>query len=147
MGVFKMIHIQHPHTLFASQAKCRFAFPVCPCINVLIFHLCEIWHSKASTVKLEVRHQHCSQQFVKLVKLFGVHFKKADHCPIHIFKKIMSLHLRRRVRISYNWRDLWSTLIALLKFMVANESNLIKKVNVFTICAQVCSNMTLVQYP
>ena len=59
----------------------------------------------------------------------------------------MSLHLRRRVRISYNWRDLWSTLIALLKFMVANESNLIKKVNVFTICAQVCTNKTLVQFP
>ena len=59
----------------------------------------------------------------------------------------MSLHLRHRVRITYNWRDLWSTLIALLKFMVANESNLIKKVNVFTICAQVCINMTLVQYP
>ena len=44
---------------------------------------------------------------------------------------------RCRVRICYNWRDLWSALIALLKFMVANESNLIKKVNVFNICSQV----------
>ena len=58
----------------------------------------------------------------------------------------MSLNLRCRVRISYNWRDLWSTLIALLKFMVANESNLIKKVNVFTICSQVCIVMAIVKY-
>ena len=44
---------------------------------------------------------------------------------------------RCRVRIAYNWRDLWSTLIALLKFVVANESNLNKKINVFNICSQV----------
>ena len=44
---------------------------------------------------------------------------------------------RCRVRIGYNWRDLWSTLIALLKFVVSNESSLTKKQDFFTICTQV----------
>ena len=44
---------------------------------------------------------------------------------------------RCRVRIGYNWRDLWATLIALLKFVVSNESSLSKKVDFFTICTQV----------
>ena len=48
------------------------------------------------------------------------------------------LHIYRcRVRISYNWRDLWATLIALLKFVVSNESCLNKKLDFFTICSQV----------
>jgi len=51
--------------------------------------------------------------------------------------RVLSYQKRCRVRIAYNWRDLWSTLIALLKFVVANESNLNKKINVFNICSQV----------
>ena len=50
----------------------------------------------------------------------------------------MNVYLCRcRVRIGYNWRDLWSTLIALLKFVVSNESSLSKKQDFFTICSQV----------
>merc|ERR1711915_1006901 len=51
--------------------------------------------------------------------------------------RVLAYQKRCRVRIAYNWRDLWSTLIALLKFVVANESNLNKKANVFNICSQV----------
>ena len=53
------------------------------------------------------------------------------------------LFSRCRVRIAYNWRDLWSTLIALLKFVVANESNLNKKINVFNICSQVLISLEI----
>ena len=41
------------------------------------------------------------------------------------------------MRISYNWRDFWATLIALLKFVVSNESCLNKKIDFFTICSQI----------
>jgi len=51
--------------------------------------------------------------------------------------RILAYQKRCRVRISYSWRELWSSLIALLKFVVTNESNLSKKVNVFNICSQV----------
>ena len=51
--------------------------------------------------------------------------------------RILSYQKRCRVRISYNWRDLWATLIALLKFVVSNESCLSKKLDFFTICTQI----------
>ena len=51
--------------------------------------------------------------------------------------RVLSYQKRCRVRISYNWRDLWSTLIALLKFVVSNESCLSKKLDFFTICTQI----------
>ena len=56
---------------------------------------------------------------------------------INCIHRILAHQKRCRVRISYNWRDLWATLIALLKFVVSNESCLNKKLDFFTICSQV----------
>merc|ERR1719336_198437 len=77
-----------------------------------------------------------------MIEFIRSHLMKRLPIDLHLLAlscihRLLVYQKRCRVRISYNWRDLWSTLIALLKFMVANESNLIKKVNVFTICAQV----------
>merc|ERR1719193_458932 len=77
-----------------------------------------------------------------MIEFIRSHLMKRLPIELHLLAlscihRLLVYQKRCRVRISYNWRDLWSTLIALLKFMVANESNLIKKVNVFTICAQV----------
>lgn len=78
-----------------------------------------------------------------MIEFIRSHLMKRLPIELHLLAlscihRLLVYQKRCRVRISYNWRDLWSTLIALLKFMVANESNLIKKVNVFTICSQVC---------
>jgi len=77
-----------------------------------------------------------------MIEFIRSHLMKRLPIELHLLAlscihRLLVYQKRCRVRISYNWRDLWSTLIALLKFMVANESNLIKKVNVFTICSQV----------
>ena len=56
---------------------------------------------------------------------------------LNCIHRILAYQKRCGVRISYSWRELWSSLIALLKFVVTNESNLNKKVNVFNICSQV----------
>jgi len=56
---------------------------------------------------------------------------------LHCIHRVLAYQKRCRVRIGYNWRDLWATLIALLKFVVSNESSLSKKVDFFTICTQV----------
>merc|ERR1712227_1128711 len=77
-----------------------------------------------------------------LLEFIRSHLMKRLPIELHLLAlscihRVLAYQKRCRVRISYNWRDLWSTLIALLKFMVANESNLIKKVNVFNICSQV----------
>lgn len=86
-----------------------------------------------------------------MIEFIRGHLMKRLPIDLHLLAlscihRLLVYQKRCRVRISYNWRDLWSTLIALLKFMVANESNLIKKVNVFTICSQVCIIMTIVKY-
>ena len=77
-----------------------------------------------------------------MIEFIRSHLMKRLPVELHLLAlstihRLLVYQKRCRVRINYNWRDLWSSLIALLKFMVANESNLIKKVNVFTICAQV----------
>merc|ERR1719209_934365 len=86
-----------------------------------------------------------------MIEFIRSHLMKRLPIELHLLAlscihRLLVYQKRCRVRISYNWRDLWSTLIALLKFMVANESNLIKKVNVFTICSQVCKIMTIAKY-
>jgi len=77
-----------------------------------------------------------------MVEFIRSHLMKRLPIQLHLLAigcihKVLAYQRRCRVRISYNWRDLWSTLIALVKFIVVNESNLIKKMNVFTVCLQV----------
>ena len=47
------------------------------------------------------------------------------------------------VRINYPWTDLWSALITLLKFIINNESDLLKKMNIFALAAQACNLFNL----
>lgn len=77
-----------------------------------------------------------------MVEFVRSHLMKRLPVQLHLLAlgcihKVLAYQRRCRIRISYNWRELWSALIALLKFIVANESNLIKKINVFHICLQV----------
>ena len=50
---------------------------------------------------------------------------------------------RCRVRLSYSWKDLWSALMNLLKFLLSNESHLVKTCNIFTIASQVSGSLAL----
>ena len=78
-----------------------------------------------------------------LLEFIKSHLMKRLPFELHLLAlncilRILAYQKRCRVRIVYNWRDLWATLIALLKFVVSNESSLNKKIDFFTICAQVC---------
>jgi len=77
-----------------------------------------------------------------MIEFIRSHLMKRLPVSLHLLAlstlhRVLAYQKRCRVRINYNWRELWATLIALIKFLVANESNLIKKVNVFNICSQV----------
>jgi len=77
-----------------------------------------------------------------LVEFTRSHLMKRLPVELHLLSlgcihRLLAYQKRCRVRLTYNWRELWSTLIALVKFVVANESSLIKKINVFSVCNQV----------
>lgn len=54
-----------------------------------------------------------------------------------VVHRLLSYQKRSRVRLAYPWKELWASLIALLKFLASNESTLMKKMNVFAIGLQV----------
>jgi len=77
-----------------------------------------------------------------LLEFIKSHLMKRLPFELHLLvlnsiHRLLAYQKRCRVRIGYNWRDLWATLIALLKFVVSNESCLNKKLDFFTICSQV----------
>ena len=59
--------------------------------------------------------------------------------------RLLAYQKRSRVRLSYAWKELWSALIALAKFVASNESSLVKKMNIFAIGHQVWSTPSMVQ--
>jgi hypothetical protein len=56
---------------------------------------------------------------------------------IGIIHRLCVYQKKCSVRLSYNWKNLYSALINLLKFLVYQEQYLIKKYNIFTLATQV----------
>ncbi|XP_011684942.1 PREDICTED: UPF0668 protein C10orf76 homolog isoform X2 [Wasmannia auropunctata] len=59
------------------------------------------------------------------------------HQCIGVLQRLLCYQKRCRVRLGYQWRDLWTALINLLKFLTTHESHLIKKMNIFPLAIQV----------
>lgn len=62
---------------------------------------------------------------------------------IGVIHRIVCYQKRCRIRISYQWKMLWTALITLLRFLVQNESNLTKKMNIFDLSVQVVNILNL----
>ncbi|XP_046834150.1 armadillo-like helical domain-containing protein 3 isoform X2 [Vespa velutina] len=61
------------------------------------------------------------------------------HQCIGVLQRLLCYQKRCRVRLGYQWRDLWTALINLLKFLTTHESHLIKKMNIFPLAIQVAN--------
>ncbi|XP_055588593.1 armadillo-like helical domain-containing protein 3 [Uranotaenia lowii] len=62
---------------------------------------------------------------------------------IGIIHRIIVYQKRCRIRLLYPWKELWTSLISLLKFIVYQEQNLIKKCNIFNLAIQVVNIFNL----
>jgi hypothetical protein len=60
-----------------------------------------------------------------------------------IVHRLLCYQKRCRVRLTYNWQELWTSLISVVKFMVSNESQLIPKYNIFALAMQVINLFNL----
>lgn len=59
---------------------------------------------------------------------------------IGIIQRIMCYQKKYRIRLDYNWQNLWNSLISILKFVISYESHLISKGhNLFLLYSKVCS--------
>ena len=56
---------------------------------------------------------------------------------VGIIHRLLCYQKRNSVRLPYNWKDLWTALISLAKFLVANETQLAKRHNIFQLAYQV----------
>jgi len=60
-----------------------------------------------------------------------------------VIHRLLCYQKKCKIRFNYNWRDLWSALINLMKFIVNNESDLIKKWNIFILAHHIVNLFNL----
>lgn len=60
-----------------------------------------------------------------------------------IIHRVLCYQKKCRVRLQYAWKDLWTALMNLLKFVLSHESHLLKKHNIFHIASKVINIFNL----
>lgn len=66
---------------------------------------------------------------------------------VGVLQRVLSYQKRCRVRLTRDWRSLWAALIALLKFLVTNETTLLRRHNIFLMAQQVWKLVCHVHVP
>ncbi|XP_015127642.1 armadillo-like helical domain-containing protein 3 [Diachasma alloeum] len=65
------------------------------------------------------------------------------HQCIGVLQRLLCYQKRCGVRLGYHWKDLWTALFNLLKFLTTHEAHLVKKMNIFPLAIQVVNILNL----
>ncbi|XP_008551217.1 armadillo-like helical domain-containing protein 3 [Microplitis demolitor] len=65
------------------------------------------------------------------------------HQCIGVLQRLLCYQKRCGVRLGYQWKDLWTALFNLLKFLTTHEAHLVKKMNIFPLAIQIVNILNL----
>lgn len=60
-----------------------------------------------------------------------------------IVHRILCYQKRCKVRLAYNWKELWSALVNILKFFISSEDHLLPKYNIFKVADEIAKIFNL----
>lgn len=111
-------------------------------------HRMPMRHRKITADKLALSQPLASTLLDLLVEFIMSHMMKKFPMELYVLcigviHRILCYQKRCRIRINYQWKELWTALITLLRFLVQNETNLTKKMNIFDLSIQLVNILNL----
>ncbi|XP_053676741.1 armadillo-like helical domain-containing protein 3 [Anopheles nili] len=111
-------------------------------------HRAHMRHRKLASEKISKPQPLATTLLDLLVEFIVTHLLKKFPIELYllcigIIHRIIIYQKRCRVRLAYQWKELWTAMISLLKFLIYQEQNLMKKCNIFDLALQVINIFNL----
>ncbi|KAL1491560.1 hypothetical protein ABEB36_012138 [Hypothenemus hampei] len=105
-------------------------------------HRLPMRHRKLSTDKTTLSQSLICTLLDLLVEFMLSHMMKKFPMELYvlcigIIQRILCYQKKCRIRVNYAWKELWTALMSLLRFILQNENYLGKKMNIFELCIKI----------